>query len=197
MDFSDHFSPTLIWLHVLEKLSLSVKDTYPCGSAHFVAGEGEEVAVQVLNVDRHVRDRLRTVHQNFAAMFVSLARQFSYGVDCSQHVGDMRNSEELDSRLLQMLVYIFSDKLSVIRDSNIFETRSFFTRELLPWDDVAVVLHLREHDAVPESNIGSAPGMGYKVDCLGCSADEDYLRSVPSVASMTWTGFCEVAALSR
>src|SRR6267143_871375 len=153
MDFSDHLSPTLIRLHVLQKLPLSVEDTYPCGSAHFVARKREEITIQVLNVYRHVRDRLGTVHQNFATMLVSLARQFSYGVDRSQHVGDMRNSEELDSSLLQMLVNIFSDKLSVIRDSNILETRSFFTRELLPWDDVAVMLHLREHDAVSESNV--------------------------------------------
>src|SRR5216683_7190800 len=100
MDFSDHFSPTLIRLHLLQKLSLPVEDTYPRGSAHLVAREGEEVTVQVLDVDRHVRDRLGAVHQNFAATLVSLTGQFSYGVDCSQHVGDMRNSEELDSSLL-------------------------------------------------------------------------------------------------
>src|SRR6267378_701293 len=100
MDFSDHFSPTLIWLHLLQKLPLSVEDTYPCGSAHFVARKREEIAIQVLNVDRHVRDSLGTVHQNFAAMLASLVCQFSYGVNCSQHVGDMRNSEELDSCLL-------------------------------------------------------------------------------------------------
>src|SRR5712664_2816280 len=99
MDFSDHLSPSLIRLHLLQKLSLSVEDPYPCGSAHFVARKREEITIYVLNVDRHVRDRLGTVHQNFGAMFVSLARQFSYGVDCAQNVGDVRHSEELDSCL--------------------------------------------------------------------------------------------------
>src|SRR5205823_14310237 len=45
MYFLDHFSPSLIGLHFLQELSLSVQDPYSGGSAHFVARKGEEIAI--------------------------------------------------------------------------------------------------------------------------------------------------------
>src|SRR5207245_10748251 len=80
-----------------------------------------------------------------------------------------------------MLMNILSEKLSLFRDSDILETGSFFTRQLLPWNNVAVMLHLCEHDTVAEADVRSSPGMSCKIDGLCCSAYEDYLRRVPSV----------------
>ena len=70
---------------------------------------------------------------------------------------------------------VFAEESSIFRDSNIFQARSLFTREPLPWDDVAVMLHLAEHDAVAESNIRPTPGVSREVYCLRRSSDEDYL----------------------
>jgi hypothetical protein len=50
--------------------------------------------------------------------------------------------------------------------------------QLLPGDDVGVVLHLGEDDAVTGADIGVAPGAGDEVDRLGRVADEDHLAPV-------------------
>ena len=50
--------------------------------------------------------------------------------------------------------------------------------ELLPGDDVGVVLHLGQHDAVAGADVGVAPGAGDEVDRLGRVADEDHLAAV-------------------
>ena len=50
--------------------------------------------------------------------------------------------------------------------------------ELLPGDDVRVVLHLGEHDPVAGADVGGAPGAGDEVDRLGRVADEDDLAPV-------------------
>ena len=50
--------------------------------------------------------------------------------------------------------------------------------QLLPGDDVGVVLHLGEHDAVAGADVGVAPGAGDEVDRLGRVADEDHLAAV-------------------
>ena len=50
--------------------------------------------------------------------------------------------------------------------------------QLLPGDDVRVVLHLGEHDAVAGADVGVAPGAGDEVDRLGRVADEDHLAAV-------------------
>ncbi len=50
--------------------------------------------------------------------------------------------------------------------------------ELLPGDDVGVVLHLGEHDPVAGRDVGVAPAAGDEVDRLGRVADEDHLAAV-------------------
>ncbi len=52
------------------------------------------------------------------------------------------------------------------------------SRQLLPGDDVGVVLHLGEDDAVALAEVGVAPGARDQVDRLGRVADEDDLAPV-------------------
>src|SRR6266566_7297961 len=80
-----------------------------------------------------------------------------------------------------MLMNLLLEELSLFRDSDILEAGSFFARQLLPWDNVAVMLHLCEHDTVAEADVRSSPGMSCKIDGLRCSPYEDYLGRVLSV----------------
>ena len=50
--------------------------------------------------------------------------------------------------------------------------------QLLPGDDVGVVLHLGEDDAVALADVGAGPGARDQVDRLGRVADEDHLAPV-------------------
>ena len=50
--------------------------------------------------------------------------------------------------------------------------------ELLPRDDVGMVLHHREHDPIARAHVDVAPGAGNEVDRLRRVADEDELAAV-------------------
>ena len=43
-----------------------------------------------------MRDGLSPIYQNLTSIFVGLAHQFSNGINCSENVGNVRYSEELD-----------------------------------------------------------------------------------------------------
>src|SRR5690348_8323701 len=56
VNLSDHLAPSMVRRHCLEQRFLRVQNSNPGWPAHFVAGECEKIAVQVLDIDRHVRD---------------------------------------------------------------------------------------------------------------------------------------------
>src|SRR5205085_7907408 len=60
-DGADHSAPELEGLHPLEQLAPPPEDADPGRPAQLVPGETEEVAVERLDVDRAVRDRLGRV----------------------------------------------------------------------------------------------------------------------------------------
>ena len=55
---------------------------------------------------------------------------------------------------------------------------SLLLGHLVPGDDVRVVLHLGDHDAVAGGEVGAAPRVGDQVERLGRVADEDDLAAV-------------------
>src|SRR6266704_951849 len=101
VDLADHLSSTLVRLHRLQKLTLCVENPYARRAAHLVAGECEEVTVQILDINGHMRHRLRGVYQD-----------------------------------------------PVVGYPDILQLGSLVPSEQLPGDDVAVMLHLGEHDAI-------------------------------------------------
>ena len=66
--------------------------------------------------------------------------------------------------------------------------------ELLPGNDVRVVLHLGQDDAVAGTDVGVAPRPGDEVDRLGGVADEDHLAAV---SGADVAGDCRPGALVR
>ena len=65
-DFLDHFAAAHERGHGFEKARLAIEHAAGGRAAHLVAAEREEIAIQRLHIDRHVRDALRAVHENDA-----------------------------------------------------------------------------------------------------------------------------------
>ena len=63
-DRADHVAAALVGRHRLEQRGLAVEHADAGRAVHLVAGEGVEVAVERLHVDRQVRRRLRAVDQH-------------------------------------------------------------------------------------------------------------------------------------
>src|SRR6266404_6509989 len=72
----DHVTTALKRIHLFEYLSLAVNDSAASGSEHLVTREGVKVAVEILNIDQHMRSALRAIDQNRHAVLVRLIDHF-------------------------------------------------------------------------------------------------------------------------
>ena len=75
-DGLDHLSPAHVRRHGLQPFSLSIKDPGSGGGIQLVTGEGIEVAIQRLNVNRLVNNALCTVHKHRNAFTVAYLNDF-------------------------------------------------------------------------------------------------------------------------
>ena len=73
-DRADHVAAALIRRHRFEQRGLAVEHADAGGPEQLVPGEGVEIAVERLHVDRHVRHGLRAVDQHRDAARVRHAR---------------------------------------------------------------------------------------------------------------------------
>lgn len=69
-DGGDHRSAPFPRRHRLQNVLFDVEYADPGGAIQLVRGEGVKIAVQRLNINRMVHDRLRAVHQHLRAMLM-------------------------------------------------------------------------------------------------------------------------------
>ena len=81
-----HLAAAQKWRHFFQELALCVKAADSGGPAKFVAAKGVKVNVQVLDIDRNVGQRLRSVGHDDRAFLVGERRDFFYRVCRSQNV---------------------------------------------------------------------------------------------------------------
>ena len=112
-----------------------------------VAAEDEEVAVQVLDVDRLVRRRLGRVDEHERAGLVRLADHLLDRVDRADAVRHGRERDELGIRAQQDLERVL-EQAAVIVEGHELEVGVLLLGQQLPRDEVRVVLHLRGDDRV-------------------------------------------------
>ena len=141
---------------------------------HLVPGEGQEVGAQLDDVDRHVRHALRRVDQDQRAGVVRQAGDLGDRVDGAEGVADVADGDQLRSPR-QSGAQVVEIEPAVIGDADVLEARPGLGRQLLPGDQVGVVLHLGRQDQVAGADVRAAPAVGDQVDRLGRVAHEDDL----------------------
>ncbi len=98
LDIGDHFSAGHVGRHLLEPLLFAVEDTNGHGAEHLVAGEGQEIHVEVLYVHRHMRHALRAVHDKGRAVGVTESRKRFNVILPPEDVGDLCNGHDFRLR---------------------------------------------------------------------------------------------------
>ena len=146
----------------------------PVGREDLVAGEHEEVGVERLHVDAHVRDRLRAVHQRPGAHRMRGLDDLVHRHDGAERVRNLRDRDQLGAVVEQLSVFIQQDLAAVVHRDHA-ELRALLGGELLPRHDVGVVLEVREDDLVARAEVGATPALRHEVDRLGRAAHEDDL----------------------
>ena len=90
-DVGDHVPAALPGRHRVEHVELAVDDADAGRAEHLVSGEDVEVAVERLDVDGHVRDRLRPVDERARAVAMRIGHHLLDGHDRAERVRDLRN----------------------------------------------------------------------------------------------------------
>ena len=124
--------------------------------------ERKEITVQVLDIDRHVRRRLRAIHDHHGVDPVGGGGERLHVDHRSKHVGHVRGGHDL-----RALGYQFGGLLHIetagLRLRDDLEGRARPERQLLPGHDVGVVLHRRNDDLVTRPDVGVTPRIGDEV----------------------------------
>ncbi len=142
-----------------------------------VTGDGVEVDTELADVDAHLRHRLSAVDQDQGAGLVGHARDLGDRVERSEHVRDVGDGDQLRAAGKRRLE-LAQQQLAVVVDPDPIDLGAGRFGQLLPGDDVGVVLHLGQHDPVARVDVGRAPAARDEVDRLGRVADEDDLAAI-------------------
>ena len=135
-----HFSSTLIRRHHVEPLLLTIQYAHASRAVHLMSTEGKEVAVEFLNINLHVRSALRSVNHHRHVVLVCYSDNLLYGIDCTEHIADLRNTDDAGSVVNQLLKLI-NDKVSLIGHWYHPESNALLCSLQLPRHDVGMVLH--------------------------------------------------------
>ena len=146
--------------HLLQQLGAAVQHADPGRPHRLVAGPRVEVGSHRGHVHRHVRHRLRAVHQRHRAGGADACGHLRHGVDRPQHVGDVGECHELHVAPFELSVELRGVELAGLVHLQVAQLRAALFAQLLPRHDVGVVLHLGDEHRVARVGAGSAGGAG-------------------------------------
>ena len=174
---ADHRATAEERRHLGEQLQPPPERADPGRPVGLVPGEGVEVDPELGDVNRQLRRRLRPVDEHQGACRVGQLGDLGDRVERAEHVRDVGHRDELrlaGERGLEVL----ADQRSVVVDADPVDLGAHGLGELLPGNDVGVVLHHGQHQPIAGSDVRLAPRSRHQVDRLGRVADEDQLATV-------------------
>ena len=160
--------------HRVEQVAAAPERTDPRRAEHLVTGERREVDAQRRDVDRHVRDALCGVEDDDRADVVGARGDVGDRVDRAERVADVGQGDE-PRAAGEESVEVVEVEPAVIGDRHVREGRAGRRGELLPRDEVGVVLHPGRDDEVARSDVRAAPAVRDEVQRLGGVSHEDDL----------------------
>jgi hypothetical protein len=157
------------------------------------------VGVDLAQVDRNLRDRLRTVDHDDRARRVRAAHDLGDRVDRAEHVRDVHDADDLHVAAREQRVELVEQQPAVVVDAHVVERRPGGLAGELPRHDPRVVLHLGHDHAVAGPEVRVAPRVGDEVERLGRVAREDRVACGPAqpVGSALARALVEVGRLVR
>ena len=173
-DLADHLAAHLERLHALEQLAASEERARARRAAELVRSEAEEVDAERLHVDAAVRDGLRGVDDHDRALLVGPGGEPVDRVDRAERVGDEVRGDDLDPACLRDLVEPVEAQLAGVFDPDHAELGAGALRDLLPGDEIRVVLELGDDGDVAGAEVVQSPGIGHEVERLGDVPREDH-----------------------
>ena len=162
-DGADHVPTADERRHLLEQRAPSMQHADPRRPVGLVASPGVEVDIELGELDRKLRDRLRPVDEHDRAGVVRAPRDRRHRVDRAEHVRDVDERDELRPAREQRVQGV-EVELAVFQHGDVGELGLAVLAEKLPGHDVGVMLHLGQHDEVAAVDVLPPPRVGDQVD---------------------------------
>src|SRR5207247_8431159 len=89
----DHFTAAVPGRGRLENFRATIEHSNSGWRAHFVTGEGEKIATDLLNIQRHVSDALSGIDQGNGANRARLCAKIDNGINGAERIGNVSESE--------------------------------------------------------------------------------------------------------
>ena len=178
-DRIDHLAAGKHGRHGVEQVHLAPQHADAHGAHGLVRAKGKEVGAQIGHIDRHVRQRLRAVDDQIAAVLVHELAEILDRVLDAQHVRDLTHGQDLGlgTHLGQNLL---GRELAGLGGVEVDELGAGFAADLLPRDQVGVVLHDGDDDLVARLEDRGSKALGDQVERLARVAGEDDLVGLGS-----------------
>ena len=168
----DHLAAALKGRMPFEHVLLAVEHADARRAVDLVAGEDEEVAVEVLHVDRHVHGALAAVDQHRNATRMRDAHDLLDRRDRAQRIRHLGDGDQLGAVGQALLEFLDVEDAEIV-DRHPDQLGALPLADEMPGHDVGVVLHDRQHDLVALADIGHAIAIGDRVDRRGRVRGED------------------------
>ena len=179
-DAGDHVAAVQERPHLLQDRGAAPHDTGAGRGEHLVAAECQEIAVEIADVDRGVRDRLGPVDDDERASRARLGDERLRRGDRPKAVARVGDGDELRA-LRHGRGELVAPQPAVVVDVHDHEGRADLLGELLPGHEVRVVLEHRRDDHVAGADVLAPPGVHDQIQALGGIAAEDDLAGLRRV----------------
>ncbi len=182
-DGDDHAAAGFVGREFVEEGAAAVEDADAGGAAHFMAGEGEEIAAERLHIEGRVADGLGGVDHGDGTDGAGAAAEEGGVVEGAEGVGNVGEGDELHGgREERVERGVVEAALGVgAEHGDVAERGAGGAGGLLPRDEVGVVLHLGGEDDVAGLQVRVGPAAGDDVNALGGAAGENDFGGIGGV----------------
>src|SRR5438067_1096744 len=180
-DRVDHVAAGEEGLHREQQLAAPPERPDAARAAHLVRGDRDEVRAERLYVDRYVRRGLGGVADEDRALLVRPGGELLDGVDRPERVRDLVRGDDLDVPAGGEPGERREIELALLGERDHRERRAGASADVLPGDEVRVMLELADDDDVTRAEVVQAPRVRDEIDRLRRVADEDDLAHVRRV----------------
>ena len=181
IDGENHLAAALIRRGFFEPFAPAIQNPKAGRTAHFMRGEREEIAADLLHVDGAMARTLRRIDECDDSTPTGAFAVFGDGIDRAERIGNVRYRQQLHVAGEKLVEPAEIKQAGVTVDREKDELCAGALSQELPRHDVAVVLYLGEQDFVAALDELGAPRCGDEVDALGGAAGEDDFVGAASV----------------
>lgn len=175
----DHVAAGDVRVHLGEAARMHVEPAHARRPEHLVTREGHEVRPQPVAVDRHVGNALGHVDEDGGAVALGQSHDLLDRVARGEHVAHVHHAHQAVAPRLKLLLQVAQIQRAVVPHPDVAERDPVRDLELLPRDDVRMVLHLGEQDAAIVRQVPAGPAPGHGVDGRRGAGRDDQRPRVP------------------